>query len=130
MNNRHSRKSKLMLGQAVLAMTLALAAFGMASAKPGAADKGKVVYEKRCTWCHGADGDGAGASKDFLNPPPRDFTSGNYKIKSSVFDDMVPSDDDVFRMIRDGMPGTAMPGWSDILTSRAISGSSQLTSCS
>ncbi len=120
MNNRHSRKSKLMLGQAVLAMTLALAAFGMASAKPGAADKGKVVYEKRCTWCHGADGDGAGASKDFLNPPPRDFTSGNYKIKSSVFDDMVPSDDDVFRMIRDGMPGTAMPGWSDILSEQEM----------
>jgi hypothetical protein len=58
----------------------------------------------------------AGASKDFLNPPPRDFTSGNYKIKSSALRGHdVPSDDDVFRMIRDGMPGTAMPGWSDLL---------------
>ena len=115
MNNRHSRKANLVLGQVVLALVVALAALGTAGAKPGTADKGKVIYEKRCTWCHGADGDGAGASKDFLNPPPRDFTSGNYKIKSSGFDDMVPSDDDVFRMIRDGMPGTAMPGWSDIL---------------
>ena len=94
--------------------TLLLA--GPAAAKPGTAEKGKATYDKRCTWCHGAEGDGAGAAKDLLNPPPRDFTSGNYKIKSSAFEDMVPSDDDVFRMIRDGMPGTAMPGWSDLLS--------------
>jgi len=50
-----------------------------------------------------------------LNPPPRDFTSGNYKIKTSSFEDMTPNDDDIFRMIRDGMPGTSMPGWSDVL---------------
>jgi len=115
MNNRQSRKTKLGLGGLALALVSLLAIAGMASAKPGTADKGKVIYEKRCVWCHGAQGDGAGASKDFLNPPPRDFTSGNYKIKSSVFDDMVPSDDDVFRMIRDGMSGTAMPGWADVL---------------
>ncbi|MHB0925775.1 MAG: ethylbenzene dehydrogenase-related protein [Gallionellaceae bacterium] len=88
---------------------------GPATAKPGDAAKGKDIYEKRCTWCHGAEGDGAGAAKELLNPPPRDFTSGNYKIKSSSFEDMVPNDDDIFRMIRDGMPGTAMPGWSDVL---------------
>jgi len=88
---------------------------GTAAAKPGDADKGKEIYDKRCTWCHGAEGDGAGAAKDRLNPPPRDFTSGNYKIKTSSFEDMTPNDDDIFRMIRDGMPGTSMPGWSDVL---------------
>jgi DMSO reductase family type II enzyme heme b subunit len=86
-----------------------------AAAKPGDAEKGKDIYDKRCGWCHGADGDGAGAAKDLLNPPPRDFTSGNYKIKSSSFEDMTPNDDDIYRMIRDGMPGTAMPGWGDLL---------------
>ena len=35
---------------------------------------------------------------------------------SSAFDDDLPNDDDLFRMIRDGMPGTAMPGWSDLLS--------------
>jgi DMSO reductase family type II enzyme heme b subunit len=89
---------------------------GTVSAKPGNVDKGKEIYDKRCTWCHGEEGDGEGAAKDRLNPPPRDFTSGNYKVKASDFEDMAPNDDDVFRMIRDGMPGTAMPGWSDILT--------------
>ena len=100
---------------ALLTFCTALLVAGSASAKTGTAAKGKEIYDKRCTWCHGAEGDGGGAAKDRLNPPPRDFTSGNYKIKASSFEDMVPNDDDVFRMIRDGMPGTAMPGWSDIL---------------
>jgi DMSO reductase family type II enzyme heme b subunit len=100
---------------ALLAALLTLAVAATAWAKPGDAAKGKTIYEQRCTWCHGDKGDGLGAAKDFLNPPPRDFTSGNYKIKSSVFEDMTPSDEDIFRMIRDGMPGTAMPGWSELL---------------
>lgn len=101
---------------ALLTFCTALFMAGQAAAKPGVAAKGKEIYDKRCTWCHGAEGDGAGAAKDFLLPPPRDFTSGNYKIKASSFEDTVPNDDDVFRMIRDGMPGTAMPGWSDLLS--------------
>ncbi len=101
---------------ALAALFLATQAVGA----PGTAAKGKEIYDKRCTWCHGAEGDGGGAAKDFLNPPPRDFTSGNYKIKSSSFEDMVPSDDDVYRMIRDGMPGTAMPGWKDLLSEQEM----------
>ena len=101
---------------AFLSLCAALMFAGSAAAKPGTADKGKAIYDKRCTWCHGAEGAGDGAAKDRLNPPPRDFTSGNYKIKSSSFEDMTPNDDDIYRMIRDGMPGTAMPGWSDLLT--------------
>ncbi|MBI5437927.1 MAG: c-type cytochrome [Nitrosomonadales bacterium] len=100
---------------AILTFCTALLMAGTAAAKPGTAAKGKEIYDKRCVWCHGAEGDGAGAAQDRLMPPPRDFTSGNYKIRTSNFDDMVPSDDDVFRMIRDGMPGTAMPGWSSLL---------------
>lgn len=100
---------------ALLVFCAGLLVAGPATAKPGDAARGKEIYDKRCTWCHGAEGDGAGAAKELLNPPPRDFTSGNYKIKSSSFEDMVPNDDDIFRMIRDGMPGTAMPGWSDVL---------------
>jgi len=99
----------------LLACCAVLFMAGSAIAKPGDAAKGKVIYDKRCTWCHGANGDGAGAAKDRLNPPPRDFTSGNYKIKTTSFDEMVPNDEDVFRMIRDGMPGTSMPGWKDLL---------------
>ncbi len=89
---------------------------GISFAKSGDIDRGKEIYDKRCIWCHGDEGDGLGAAEEYLNPPPRDFTSGNYKIKSTGFDEMVPNDDDVFRMIRDGMPGTSMPGWSSLLS--------------
>ena len=70
---------------AILTFCAGLLIAGTATAKPGDAAKGKEIYDKRCTWCHGADGDGAGAAKELLNPPPRGFTSGNYKIKTSNF---------------------------------------------
>ncbi len=109
MNKRHA-------GQlAFLACCAGLLVADPVMAKPGDAAQGRGVYEKRCTWCHGAEGDGMGAAQGLLNPPPRDFTSGSYKIKTSGFEDLAPNDDDIFRMIRDGMPGTAMPGWGDVL---------------
>ena len=89
---------------------------GSAIAATGNVDNGEIIYNKRCVWCHGADGDGAGAAEEFLNPPPRNFEDGQYKIKTTGFDDMVPNDEDIFRMVRDGMPGTAMPGWSQLLS--------------
>ena len=70
----------------------------------------------RCAGCHGEDGDGLGPAAERLNPPPRDFTSGQYKITTTAFDEMVPQDEDIFRMISEGMPGTSMPGWSDLLS--------------
>jgi len=93
---------------------------GSVMAEAGNADNGKKIYTKRCMVCHGAEGDGQGAVTDRLNPPPRDFSSALYKIKSTGFDDIVPNDEDIMRMIRDGMPGTAMPGWSDILSEQDI----------
>lgn len=87
-----------------------------AIAKTGDANNGETIYSKRCVGCHGEEGDGLGPAAERLNPPPRDFTSGMYKIKTTGFDDMVPNDEDILRMIRDGMPGTAMPGWDDLLS--------------
>ncbi|MHA1565911.1 MAG: ethylbenzene dehydrogenase-related protein [Alphaproteobacteria bacterium] len=105
---------KVFMG-AVAAGLLALS-FGPANAKPGDEENGEAVYAKRCLQCHGEDGDGLGPGADRLNPPPRDFTFGLYKIKSSAFDDDIANDEDLLRVIRDGMPGTAMPGWSDLLS--------------
>jgi len=115
-NNRSIMKAIKHMNLLALLFVVMLIAAGPVTAKTGDADKGKEIYDKRCTWCHGEEGDGLGAAEERLNPPPRDFTSGNYKIKTSSFDDMVPNDDDVYRMIADGMPGTAMPGWSDMLS--------------
>ncbi len=97
----------------VLALALTTVA---ANSEPGNVEQGEVVYIKRCLQCHGDEGDGLGPAAEFLNPPPRDFTLGLFKFKTTAFDEDLPNDEDLLRMIRDGMPGTAMPGWSDMLS--------------
>jgi len=85
-------------------------------AAPGDAENGEKVYNKRCVWCHGEEGDADTAAAELLIPSPRDFTEGIYKYITSPFGEDFPKDADIFRMISDGMPGTDMPGWADILT--------------
>ena len=92
----------------------AIAATPVAAA-PGNVENGEKIYMKRCVWCHGEEGEGDGPGGEMLVPPPRDFTGGLYKIITTPFDEDFPNDADIFRMISDGMPGTDMPGWKDIL---------------
>src|SRR5688572_30730709 len=75
----------------------------------GDANAGKAVYELKCAGCHGVKGDGKGPAAELLLPRPRDFTSGIYKIRTTV--NKTPTDQDIFRMITEGMPGTSMPAW-------------------
>jgi DMSO reductase family type II enzyme heme b subunit len=94
---------------ALIAIAIAPAA---AWAQQGDAGLGKVIYERKCALCHGSKGDGKGPAAELLDPKPRDFTSGVYKIRSTA--NKVPSDQDLFRIITAGMPGTSMPPW-DVL---------------
>ncbi len=105
---------------AMLIAAILLPFSSAADAMPGDAEKGAQLYGKRCVWCHGEEGEGSGPAAERLNPPPRDFTSAQYKIKTTAFDDDFANDDDMFRMIRDGMPGTAMPGWDDVLSEQEM----------
>jgi DMSO reductase family type II enzyme heme b subunit len=75
----------------------------------GDVEAGKRLYEWRCALCHGVAGDGKGPGAELLAPKPRDFTTGTYKIRTS--EGNVPTDQDIFRIITEGMPGTSMPGW-------------------
>ena len=93
-----------------------LGASGPGAAQQDIASRAADIYVQRCSGCHGEEGDGLGPAAERLNPPPRDFTLGMYKIKTSGFEDFLPNDDDLLRMIRDGMAGTAMPGWGDVLS--------------
>ena len=54
-----------------------------------------------------------------LTPRPRDFTSGKYKIRSTETGS-VPTDDDLMQSVRQGLYGTAMPGWDRILSDDEI----------
>ena len=77
--------------------------------------RGKQVYFRRCVGCHGEKGDGKGNSARFLNPKPRDFTSGTFKFRSTAGGaDSLPSDEDLFITVSHGLWGTAMPPWYEI----------------
>ncbi len=71
---------------------------------------GKQLYDKYCAQCHGIEGDGLGEAAPYLKPKPRDFTEGKYKVRSTP-NGTLPTDEDLERIIRDGMPYTGMPPW-------------------
>src|SRR5262245_47328338 len=60
--------------------------------------KGKEVYKTNCIQCHGSEGKGDGYGAPFLVPPPRDFTAGAYKFRTTA-SGQLPTDDDLFRTI-------------------------------
>ena len=99
-----------------LLLTLA-SVFSVADAQnaPEASEEGKRVYEKSCAHCHGTEGRGDGSAAENLLPRPRDFTRGLYKIRSTETG-QVPTDQDLFDIITEGMPGTSMPGWETSLS--------------
>ncbi len=77
--------------------------------------RGKAVYFRRCVGCHGEKGDGKGPSARFLNPKPRDFTSGIFKFRSTSGGmNTLPSDDDLYITVTHGLWGAAMPPWYEI----------------
>ena len=84
----------------------------MLASSPDLLALGKKTFEKECVACHGAAGNGEGDASYLLYPRPRDFTSGQFRIISTW--DGVPTDDDLFRTISRGMPGSAMPSWAHL----------------
>lgn len=74
---------------------------------------GKEIYEKRCYYCHGITGDGNGPASPRLDPKPRNFTRNEYKIRSTG-PGVLPTDEDLFRIITSGVEGSAMPFWSTL----------------
>ena len=74
-----------------------------------------MIYEKRCVECHGLSGRGDGPAAPHLFPPPRDFTSARYKIRSTETGSL-PTDDDVIRSVRQGLYGSSMPAWDGLLS--------------
>lgn len=101
-----------------LSLVFALPLAGMVSAQSDMGtqqqiDIGRVVYDKYCSQCHGYDGDGQGYATSRVLPVPRDFTAGKYKFRSTP-SGMLPTDADLIKVIKDGLPYTSMPGWPQI----------------
>ena len=74
--------------------------------------RGEELYAKYCTICHGENGDGAGKFAYLMNPRPRDFKQGDFKIATTQ--NQIPTDADLIRTISRGMPGSAMPPWAHL----------------
>jgi cytochrome c oxidase cbb3-type subunit I/II len=84
--------------------------------------RGKVIFENKCSGCHGAYGNGRtsentassinfNSAYHFLNPQPRDFTTANYKSRTTP-SGALPRDEDIFRTITRGVrKGQIMPAW-------------------
>jgi len=72
--------------------------------------RGQEAYTTYCVGCHGDAGDGQGLAARFLDPKPRDFTSGVFKFRSTP-SGALPTDADLHRVITQGVLGTSMPAW-------------------
>jgi mono/diheme cytochrome c family protein len=75
--------------------------------------EGERDYALYCRACHGDKGDGKGPAAAGLRPPPRDFTLGAFKF-AAVAGGTLPNDDDLERIVRSGLHGTAMRAWDGI----------------
>ncbi len=79
--------------------------------------EGRAVYRSACASCHGLLGDGLGPAARHMSPAPRDFTSGVFKFRSTP-SGALPTDQDLFRTVSAGVPGTWMPAWDKLLSER------------
>jgi DMSO reductase family type II enzyme heme b subunit len=119
-------KKKIVLGT-FLVLTLTLGVIPAAFAQEGdkssilaeGSNPGQRIYNKRCSGCHGMDGKGDGPAAERFFPHPRDFTRGLYKFRTTP-KDTVPTDDNLFRTISKGLPGTGMPAWENTLSEQDI----------
>lgn len=70
------------------------------------------LFSQHCASCHGKEGDGMGSGSKHLYPPARDLGKDPYRLVTSVNHFPLPADIEV--VIRDGIPGTAMPAFSHL----------------
>ena len=69
-------------GIVILLTLLAVApAARPAAAQGGPKAPGGPLYQKLCSQCHGEKGDGRGVAAAHLQPRPRDFTAGKFKVR-------------------------------------------------
>lgn len=65
--------------------------------------RGRELYLENCAICHGEKADGHGPRRGSLSTLPRDYSDPAWRERASPRR--------VFASIREGVQGTAMPGW-------------------
>lgn len=67
-------------------------------------ERGDRLYREHCVACHGVKGDGNGPGAYILAQPPRNFTLGVFKFRSTR-SGAAPTDSDLFRTVTTGLAG-------------------------
>lgn len=75
-------------------------------------NRGRIVYSKSCSVCHGDRGDARSRAQASLNPPPRDFTAPEAKIELTK--------ERMLKSVTYGRPETAMAGFQSQLSAEDI----------
>lgn len=74
--------------------------------------KGKAIYKRVCIFCHGGQGKGDGPAAFFIGaysaPRPSDLTGRGYKFRTTPSGEL-PTDEDLFRVVTNGIPGYMPP---------------------
>ena len=95
-------------GFVAVAWALAIAGFlAVPAGAPHGATGGRTIYLEECAICHGPAGDGEGMAAHMFQVKPRDFRRGVLKFRSTPTGSL-PTDEDLVRTIRRGLPGSAM----------------------
>ncbi|MGA8708316.1 MAG: c-type cytochrome [Steroidobacteraceae bacterium] len=80
---------------------------------------GVRVFARYCAVCHGPTGRGNGPAAPSMFPRPRDFSAGRIKYKTTAAGDP-PTDEDLLRTVREGLPASAMPYFADLLSTEEL----------
>jgi cytochrome c oxidase cbb3-type subunit III len=73
--------------------------------------RGEAIFQANCSFCHGADGTGKNWIGQFMEPKARDLTLFTLKSMPAIR---------LRETIREGLPGTSMPAWRNVLAPAEI----------
>jgi len=73
--------------------------------------RGQALFQANCAFCHGADGTGKNWIGQFMQPKARDLT---------IYDTRSMPMARLEQVVRDGLDGTSMPAWKDVLSAVEI----------